>query len=476
MAALAELLGNNLLGQGASKVSTAEALAGKGAVALYFSAHWCPPCRGFTPQLAEWYKKDLRGKGLEIVFVSSDEDEASFTEYFEEQPWLALPFEERETKEKLSKKFKVQGIPSLVILDSEGKLITKDGQAAISGDPEGAEFPWKPVPVKQLLEKANFINSSGEVTLKDVIENKKAIALYFSAHWCPPCRGFTPQLADWYKNDLQGKGLEVIFVSSDRDEAAFKEYFAEQPWLALDYSDRALKGKLSNAFGVRGIPSLVILDSDLNTITTDGRSAISADPTGLELPWFPKPVKNLNQGPGDIQEVPTLVVFCETNDASEQKRVEETLSPIAKRFMDKQKETEDDLELSFVIVTEGAGLAPRIRGMLNLPTLPLQPHEHPMEKKEAGAGWGCDGCQQSGAGKERYRCANGCDFDFCGECYAKAMSGGEPVKMSARMAIVDIPSDGAYYLAEEGLSITSASVEEFVASFQAGTLERKQLS
>jgi thiol-disulfide isomerase/thioredoxin len=327
-----------------------------------------------------------------------------------------------------------------------------------------------------MLEKANFINASGEVTLKDVTENKRAIALYFSAHWCPPCRGFTPQLADWYKKDLQGKGLEVIFVSSDRDEAAFKEYFAEQPWLALDFSDRALKGKLSNAFGVRGIPSLVILDSDLNTITTDGRSAIAADPTGLELPWFPKPVKNLNQGPGDIQEVPTLMVFCETSDASEQKRLEETLSPIAKRFLDKQKETEDDLELSFVIVTEGAGLAPRIRGMLNLPTLPLQPHEHPMEKKEAGAGWGCDGCQQSGAGKQRYRCANGCDFDFCGECHAKAMSGGEPVKMSARMAIVDIPSDGAYYLAEEGLSITSGSVEEFVASFQAGTLERKQLS
>jgi len=23
----------------------------------YFSAHWCGPCRGFTPKLAKFYKK-----------------------------------------------------------------------------------------------------------------------------------------------------------------------------------------------------------------------------------------------------------------------------------------------------------------------------------------------------------------------------------------------------------------------------------
>ena len=34
-----------------------KALNGKKTVALYFSAHWCPPCRGFTPQLAGWYKQ-----------------------------------------------------------------------------------------------------------------------------------------------------------------------------------------------------------------------------------------------------------------------------------------------------------------------------------------------------------------------------------------------------------------------------------
>ena len=39
--------------------------------------------------------------------------------------------------------------------------------------------------------------------------------------------------------DLKGKGLEVIFVSGDRDENSFKEYFGEMPWLAIDFNDKA---------------------------------------------------------------------------------------------------------------------------------------------------------------------------------------------------------------------------------------------
>merc|ERR1712196_19537 len=99
---------------------------------------------------------------------------------------------------------------------------------------------------------SKLVSKTGEVDTAVALEGKKAVALYFSAHWCPPCRGFTPQLAEWYKKDLSAKGLEVIFVSSDRDEASFKEYFAEQPWLALDFAERSTKEKLSGAFGVSG--------------------------------------------------------------------------------------------------------------------------------------------------------------------------------------------------------------------------------
>jgi nucleoredoxin len=39
-----------------SNVQADAALAGKAVVCLYFSAHWCPPCRAFTPVLKDFYE------------------------------------------------------------------------------------------------------------------------------------------------------------------------------------------------------------------------------------------------------------------------------------------------------------------------------------------------------------------------------------------------------------------------------------
>ena len=198
--ALVKLLGEKLKTKD-GVVSTAEALKGKEAVALYFSAHWCPPCRGFTPKLAEAYSGLVAtGKSFEIVFISSDNDEKAFEDYFGEQPWLALPYAERKLKAALSKKYEVSGIPSLIILDGEtGATITKDGRRVVMEDVKGDNFPWKPPTVWDAMGD-EFMSGDGEtVELSALRGEGKVIGLYFSAHWCPPCKAFTPLLVKTYQ-------------------------------------------------------------------------------------------------------------------------------------------------------------------------------------------------------------------------------------------------------------------------------------
>jgi len=244
--------------------------------------------------------------------------------------------------------------------------------------------------------------------------------------------------------------------------------------MALDYSERKKKGQLSSLLGVQGIPFFVVFDKDGSIITKDGRAAVSSDPTGAEFPWYPKPVSNLSGGPGSINEVTTVLAFCETSDAATQSAIYEAMRPLAEKYKAEAKAAgEDEPAVGFMMVTKNEGLAPRIRGMLKLDGLPPAKHEHPLEKSDKDSSWGCDGCGQSGAGKERWRCAQGCDFDFCGECNEKANAGGAK-SLAPKLMILDIPDQGGYYEGPEG-EITADSVKKLVDDYSAKSLERKQL-
>lgn len=110
------------------EVDAATALKGK-MVAVYFSASWCGPCRGFTPILADFYKSVAKKENIEIILVSRDKEEKAMMNYVKKykMPWLAVPFNAEE-REKLQKSLRVGGIPSLVVFDSEGKVISSNAR------------------------------------------------------------------------------------------------------------------------------------------------------------------------------------------------------------------------------------------------------------------------------------------------------------------------------------------------------------
>jgi thiol-disulfide isomerase/thioredoxin len=122
----------------------------------------------------------------------------------------------------------------------------------------------------QLLVK-NANNAPFLVDTTVALSNSRIVALYFSAQWCGPCRGFTPLLIEFY-NHLQEvaptHGLKIVFVSSDQDENQFKAYYGKMPFHSLPFSNRALSQHAKSVFGVRGIPSLVVIDSLSGTVLT----------------------------------------------------------------------------------------------------------------------------------------------------------------------------------------------------------------
>jgi nucleoredoxin len=102
------------------------ALANKKLIAFYFSAEWCAPCRKFTPQLIEYYKRIApEHPEFEIVFYSSDRSLFSMEKYIRDQnmPWPAIDFEKLKEKEVL-KQNAGDGIPSLVLVDASGIMIS----------------------------------------------------------------------------------------------------------------------------------------------------------------------------------------------------------------------------------------------------------------------------------------------------------------------------------------------------------------
>ena len=101
-------------------------LVKKKLIALYFSAHWCAPCRKFTPQLVEFYNRVApQHPEFEIVFVSNDRTLFGMETYMRDtqMPWPAIDFAKLPNKEAL-KKYAGESIPCLVLVDAGGKVIS----------------------------------------------------------------------------------------------------------------------------------------------------------------------------------------------------------------------------------------------------------------------------------------------------------------------------------------------------------------
>jgi nucleoredoxin len=138
-------------------------------------------------------------------------------------------------------------------------------RAAAAPVPSGA-------PLLEVLKPKLVRCRNGEISPPDgtELEKKKYVALYYSAHWCGPCRKFTPQLVEYYNRAAAAHpDFELIFVSSDRSRFGWETYIREMkmPWLAIDY-DQLAEMIAVRKLGGGSIPSLLVLDRESNVIAS----------------------------------------------------------------------------------------------------------------------------------------------------------------------------------------------------------------
>lgn len=142
---------------------------------------------------------------------------------------------------------------------------------------------------KVLLFRKNGLATPAPTALK----GKDYVMLYFSAHWCPPCRGFTPTLRAFHNKHRDTKKLEVIFVSSDRTDKEMRDYFdgAHGDWLCMRFADAQTLGRqVSEQFGLKTIPTVIVLEKNTETgrfevTTTCGRHLVGRDFEAMQFPW-----------------------------------------------------------------------------------------------------------------------------------------------------------------------------------------------
>ena len=105
------------------KISLSEIAKANKYVLVDFWASWCRPCRAEIPNVKAIYDKH-HADGFEIVSVSIDE---------EENPWIKAVEKEglvwpnaRDTDKSIAGKYNVTSVPTMVVIDSEGKLVAEN--------------------------------------------------------------------------------------------------------------------------------------------------------------------------------------------------------------------------------------------------------------------------------------------------------------------------------------------------------------
>ena len=113
-------------------------------IGIYFASPGCPACGGFTPFLIAAYGQ-LRddGRPFEVVLVTPGINDLALLEYMldSEMPWLAVSSENGKANSLLHR-YDIRWVPTLLILDTAGNLLSRTGREELTQEGIDAYDDW----------------------------------------------------------------------------------------------------------------------------------------------------------------------------------------------------------------------------------------------------------------------------------------------------------------------------------------------
>nr|XP_023020667.1 nucleoredoxin-like [Leptinotarsa decemlineata] len=104
------------------------------------------------------------------------------------------------------------------------------------------------------------------------------------------------------------------------------------PWIVVPFQQTAVRAELAQLYGIRGIPTLLLLDSNGHIITMDARTELAEDPLAQYFPWKPRPVNILTERYlTKLYDYPAVVLFVDGED-TEVQFAESVLAPAAENY------------------------------------------------------------------------------------------------------------------------------------------------
>ncbi|MGN1255424.1 MAG: redoxin domain-containing protein [Prevotella sp.] len=120
--------------------------------------------------------------------------------------------------------------------------------------------------VGQSYTKFNILDAKGKTSkVESVVKGKKYLLIDFWASWCVPCRKEIPNLKDAYAK-YKDKGLQIVSISLDRSDAAWKKALGEEK---LPWPNGIDKSGIADSYRVQAIPAMFLVDLSTGNIIAE---------------------------------------------------------------------------------------------------------------------------------------------------------------------------------------------------------------